>query len=175
LLRQTEIKTIAVIGTTRKGEALAKSALGAGYAVVLEDVVESRLHVVAETLRNIEPKVSARLVLATTVEEALRDADLVIEAVVDELEVKLELFTIFDKFAKPNAILASSTERLAIEDFAEMTVCPERCIGFRLALGNKVHLTCGTKTAKETVSACAAVVRQMGSEVILTAPTAERG
>ena len=163
-----EIKTIAVIGATDKGRAIVEAALRAGYGVVLEDVVEARLNEVARSLGEAAPHASARLVLAATMEDALRDADLVIEALPDELEMKLELFTIFDKFAKPEAILVSSTESLSIDDLAEMTVFPERCIGFRFAGANKVQLRRAPRTANETIAACTEIARRMGKEVALT-------
>jgi 3-hydroxyacyl-CoA dehydrogenase len=76
---------------------------------------------------------ATKLVTAHSVEQAVREADLIIEAVADELEMKLELFTIFDKFAKPAAIFASTTDSIRISDLADMTFCPECCIGMRLA------------------------------------------
>jgi 3-hydroxyacyl-CoA dehydrogenase len=156
------IETIAVIGATEKGRALAEAALRAGYSVVLEDVVDSRLHAVADSLRTLQPNISSRLILATTVENAVRHAAFIIEAVADELEMKLELFTIFDKFARPNAVLASTTESLRIDDLAAMTVCRERCIGFRLAPAGEIILTSAAKTSPDTVAACAAVAHRMG-------------
>ena len=59
-----------------------------------------------------------RLSLAHTVEDAIRDADLIIETLPDEMEMQIELFTILDKFAKPNAIFAS-TGLLSIAELAE--------------------------------------------------------
>ena len=162
---QNEIKTIAVIGATEKGRALAEAALRAGYRIVLEDVVEARLHQAARSLAELGPEIHRRLLLANTVEEALREADLVIEAVADEMEMKLELFTIFDKFAKANAILASTSESIPIQDLAEMTVCPERCMGFRLVSTCKVELRCAAKTAQETIAAFTEVAKRMGREV----------
>lgn len=162
---QNEIKTIAVIGATESGRALAEAALRAGYRIVLEDVVESRLHEAARSLAELGPEIHRRLRLANTVEDALREADLVIEAVADEMEMKLELFTIFDKFAKANAILATSSQSIPIAELGEMTVCPERCIGFRLVSTSKVELRCVAKTAQETIGACAEVARRMGREV----------
>ena len=59
------------------------------------------------------------------------EAELIIETVSDEMEMKIELFTIFDKFAKPGAIFASTTTSLRITDLAAVTFRPERCIGMR--------------------------------------------
>jgi 3-hydroxybutyryl-CoA dehydrogenase len=164
---QNEIKTIAVIGAAEKGRALTEEGLRAGYRIVLEDVIEARLQEAAGSLAELGCETRSRLAAASTVEEALRDADLVIETVADELEMKLELFTIFDKFAKPSAILASTSESIPIADLAEMTACPERCIGFRFVATNTVELRCAIKTSVETIVACGELARRMGRAVAI--------
>jgi 3-hydroxybutyryl-CoA dehydrogenase len=116
---------------------------------------------------------SARLSLAHTVEDAIRDADLIIETLPDEMEMQIELFTILDKFAKPNAIFAS-TGFLSITELAEITFCADRCIGMRFpesAEGMKVvrliQLVKGSETSQETIARCAEVARRMGREVVV--------
>jgi 3-hydroxybutyryl-CoA dehydrogenase len=164
---QNEINAIAVIGAGEKGRLLAEALLRAGYRIVLEDVMGTRLQEAASWLATLGVGADERLVLAHTPEEALRQADLVIETVADEIEMKLELFTIFDKFAKPNAILATTSESIPIADLAEMTVCPERCIGFRFVMANTVELRCAPKTSVETIVACGELARRMGKEVAI--------
>jgi 3-hydroxybutyryl-CoA dehydrogenase len=96
---------------------------------------------------------------------------LIIEAVSDEMEMKVELFTIFDKFAKPGAIFASTTSLLSITDLAALTFCPERCIGVRFFVdgphAGRLELVCGRETSEETVAACREVGRCMGKEVVI--------
>ena len=164
---KNEIKTIAVIGAGANGRLLAEALLRSGYKIVLEDVIETRLQEVASWLATLGAAADKLLVLARTVEDAVRHANLVIETVADELEMKLELFTIFDKFAKPEAILATTSEAIPIADLAEMTVCPERCIGFRFVMTNTVELRCAPKTSVETIVACAELARHMGKEVAI--------
>lgn len=109
-----------------------------------------------------------KLVEASSVEEAVRDAGLIIEAVADEEEIKLELSTMFDKFAKPGAIFASTTEVVAISDLAEMTFCPERCIGMRFDRGDgeeRMTLVIGRATSEQTISMCREIGRRMKLEV----------
>src|SRR5260370_19628156 len=71
----------------------------------------------------------ANLTTSRSVEDVCREADLLIEAVPEEMEVKLEIFTIFDKFALPGAILASNTSSLSITELAAITFRAENCIG----------------------------------------------
>src|SRR3981081_4026611 len=99
-----EIQTVAVIGAGEQGREIACAALRAGYQTILEDVSASRLQKAVDWIAGVSGDAPSNLVLARTVEEAVRNADLIIEAVAEELEMKIEMFTIFDKFAKPNAI-----------------------------------------------------------------------
>ena len=79
------------------------------------------------------------------------------------------MFTIFDKFAKPNAILASPTEELSIADLASVTFCPERCIGLRFAPRDAketaLELVRTPETSVATIAACREVGRRMRKEV----------
>jgi 3-hydroxyacyl-CoA dehydrogenase len=83
------------------------------------------------------------------------------------------MFTIFDKFAKPGAVFASSSPSLSIAELAAVTFCPERCIGMRLISSpraeNALELVCAPQTSEETVARCREVGRQMGKEVIVVA------
>jgi 3-hydroxybutyryl-CoA dehydrogenase len=111
--------------------------------------------------------VLARFSTASRADEVSRVADVLIETVPDEMEVKLEIFTIFDKFAKPGAILASNTS-LSITEIASITFRTEDCIGMRFANpGSKitrVELVRGADTSDATTAACAEMARRMGME-----------
>ena len=71
----------------------------------------------------------AQLGSAHSVEEACREADIVIEAVPEEMEIKLEIFTLLDKFAKPGAIFASNTSSLSITEMADDYLSPRKMRG----------------------------------------------
>lgn len=179
----TPIKTIAVIGAGPKGREIALAALRAGYQAILEDISSARLEEATAWIKNAQRETtgdaranasfaaSRSLHTASSVEEALRDADLIIEAVAEEMEMKIELFTIFDKFAKPQAVLASSSSAFSIADMADVTVCRERCIGLRFSPScegkNILELVRTPDTSEETVAACQEVGRRMGKEVIV--------
>lgn len=181
-----EIKIIAVIGADIVGRDIACLAALAGYRVILEDVSDDRLGKAANwILEKLESCVvcnpvpariprdaSETLVLAHTVEDAIRDADLVIETLPDEMEMQIEIFTILDKFAKPNAIFAS-TGSLSIAELAEVTFCADRCIGMRFPGSVEetkiVELIKSSETSGETIAVCTEVARRMGREVVVLA------
>src|SRR5206468_762475 len=108
---------------------------------------------------------------ANNVENAIRDADLIIEAVPEEMEMKLELFTIFDKFAKPGAIFASNTSSLSITDMSDVTVRRECCVGLHffnpVPKMKLIELVKTAFTSEETVASCHEVARRMGKEVVV--------
>jgi 3-hydroxybutyryl-CoA dehydrogenase len=178
------VQTIGVIGANTLGREIALAALLGGYRVVLEDVsremLEEGIVHIKQSLDNsvarceLEPReresVLARFSSASRVDEVCRVADMLIETVHDEMEVKLEIFTIFDKFAKPGAILASNTS-LSITEIASITFCTERCIGMRFAGRapklTRVELVLGVDTSDTTNAACADVARRMGMEVAI--------
>ena len=108
---------------------------------------------------------------AADVKDAIRDAELIIEAVPEELEMKLELFTIFDKFAKTGAVFASNTSSLSITDFTDVTVSRDRCIGMHffnpVPKMKLIELVRTPHTSEETIAICREVARRMGKEVVI--------
>ena len=180
-----EIKTIAIVGAANLGRKIAYAAALAGYHTLLEDVSPSALEQgiawIAQTFADdvtrgkipaaVRDAALARLSMAVSAEDASREADLIIEAVADEMEVKIELFTIFDKFAKPGAIFASTATSLSITEIAAVTFCPERCIGMHFMAdaqnAGRLELVKGLETSEETIAACREVGRRMSREVCL--------
>jgi 3-hydroxybutyryl-CoA dehydrogenase len=178
------VTTIAVIGADTVGRGIAFIAALAEYRTILEDVSADRLEQAAAWITIIlESRVAAgtaelaerhaaaaRLSFAHTVGDAIRDADLIIETLPDEMEMQVELFTILDKFAKPNAVFAS-TGLLSITELAEVTFCADRCIGMRFRENvektNMIELIKGSETSSETLAACAEFARRIGREVVV--------
>jgi 3-hydroxybutyryl-CoA dehydrogenase len=105
------------------------------------------------------------------VQEVCREADFLIEAVPEEMELKLELYTLFDKFAKPEAVLASNTSSLSIAEMAEMTYRPELCVGAHffnpVPKMRLIEIVRAPKTSDETVATCREVAARMGKEVVV--------
>jgi O-acetyl-ADP-ribose deacetylase len=180
-----DVETIAIVCAGPLGREIAYAAALAGYRIILEDNWPTALDEGAAWIKNalneeiqrgrIDQETRdialGRLTTAPSPEAASREADLIVETAVDELEVKLELFTIFDKFAKPGAIFASTTSSLSITDIAGITFCPERCVGMRFsnsAPGNRLlKLVRGQDTSEETVAACREVGRRMGMRIVV--------
>jgi 3-hydroxybutyryl-CoA dehydrogenase len=134
-----ELKTVAVIGAGRMGRVLALLSARAGFHTVLEDVLPSNLRKAAFTLDALHAKDSGScptLTFAGSVEEAARQADLILDSVPDELESKLEIFSLLDRMAPPRSILLTPTTALSIADLASCTYRPERCVGFSIEGGD---------------------------------------
>jgi len=184
------IETIGVIGANAVGREIALAALLGGYRVILEDVssetlqkgiayVEQSLHerVSQHALSRQERDLAlARFSTGSRIDEVCRVADMLVETVPDEMEVKLEIFTIFDKFAKPGAILASNTS-LSITEIASITFRTEDCIGMRFANGTpritRVEVVRGADTSDATIAVCSEAARRMGMEAAIICESAQ--
>jgi 3-hydroxybutyryl-CoA dehydrogenase len=123
------VRTVAVIGAGAAGRAFALRCAGAGFAVALEDVMPEKLRRAQDDYSSLAGEGSLRV--ATTVEDAVHDADLAIDFVPDELESKLEIFSLLDRMAPPRTILCTPTQTLSITDLASCTYRPEICVGLR--------------------------------------------
>jgi 3-hydroxybutyryl-CoA dehydrogenase len=180
-----EIKTIGVIGAGTMGRGIACAAAFGGYRTVLEDVSPEMLEqgsaYISQALEEgvargkVTPeekiKALANLTTSRSVEDLCREADLLIEAVPEEMEVKLEIFTIFDKFAKPDAIMASNTSSLSITEMASITFRAENCIGMHffnpVPKMKLLEIVRALETSEATLQACVEVGRRMGKEVVV--------
>ena len=130
-----EIRTVAVIGAGVAGRSFALACAGAGFHVVLEDVMPANLRKAeadfAECADLTERGTAGRLQLASTVEDAVREADVAVDFVPDELESKLEIFSMIDRMAPPKTILCTPSYALSITDLASCVYRPERCVAVR--------------------------------------------
>jgi 3-hydroxyacyl-CoA dehydrogenase len=168
------ISTIGVIGAGPTGRAVAALAAQAGYRTILEAVSQEFLDDAIADIRDniLEPqqrdRAFANLVTSRSIEDVCREADLLIESAQEELEVKLEIFTLFDKFAKPAAILASTSELIAITDLSEITFRGENCVGLRFTNPHQrsgpLEIIRTAETSDATVAACLEVGKRMGRE-----------
>jgi 3-hydroxybutyryl-CoA dehydrogenase len=171
--------TVAIIGAGPLGRWLALAAARAGFRVLLEDVMPNNLHHAQEYLRlELGPEAlgglsGAGIAFVSTIEEAVREADLVIDCVPDELESKLEIFWLLDRMAPPRSVLATPTMRLSIADLANCTYRPAQCIAIAAeasaltgkpaaGAGAEILLRTTSKTAPETVALLERFWRQLG-------------
>jgi 3-hydroxybutyryl-CoA dehydrogenase len=120
---------VAIIGAGPLGRWLARAVARAGYTVLLEDVMPSNLHHAQEYLRQqLGPAALPNVMFASTIEQAVREADLAIDCVPDELESKLEIFCLLDRMAPPRTVLVTPTKRLSIADLASCTYRADKCV-----------------------------------------------
>jgi 3-hydroxybutyryl-CoA dehydrogenase len=180
-----EIYTVAVIGAGIIGRGIAQMAALGGYRTILEDILPASLRRAKSEIRdNLEESIAlgeisrpdadaamARLEYASSVEHAAREADVVIEAVPEELESKIEIFTLLDKICKPHTILVSNTSSLSVTEIASVTYRACRIAGMHFL--NPVHkmkslrVVRTMETDDETVAVCAEIGRRMGKEVVV--------
>ena len=179
------VQTIAVIGAGIMGRGIAHAAALGGYRTILEDLLPNALRRAGTEIRaNLDKavelnKVTAadadaafqRLEYAGSVEEAAREADLVIEAVPEEMESKIEIFTLLDKICRPTTILASNTSSLSVTEIASVTYRAKKCLGMHFF--NPVHkmklleVVRALETDEETLATAVEVGKRMGKEVVV--------
>jgi 3-hydroxybutyryl-CoA dehydrogenase len=126
------IDRVAVIGAGVAGRSFALACAAAGFHVVLEDVMPANLRRAQQEYADLSAgAVAGRLDLALTVEDAVREADVAVDFVPDELESKLEIFSMIDRMAPPKTILCTPSYALSITDLASCVYRPERCVAVR--------------------------------------------
>jgi 3-hydroxybutyryl-CoA dehydrogenase len=175
-----EIRVVAVISAGALGRGIAHVAALGGYRTILEDILPASLRSAENEIREILDqavaggKLSAgdassalqRLEYAGSVEEAARQADLVIEAVPDEVDSKLEIVTLLDKICRPHTILACNSSALSVSEIASVTYRPATLLGMRfrhpVVEMKMLEIVRGRETSDQTAAACAEVVRRMG-------------
>lgn len=149
------MQTIAIIGAGVQGRAFALACARAGLRVVLEDVLPEKLRRAADEFQG-----EGVLEFASTVEDAVREADFAIDFVPDELESKLEMVCMIDRMAPPKTILLIQTYALDVDDLASCTYRAERAVGVNLRDGFAVRP--GTKTTAETLKQVETLTAQLG-------------
>jgi 3-hydroxybutyryl-CoA dehydrogenase len=180
-----EVNTVAVIGAGTMGRGIAYAAALGGYRTILEDLLPNALRRAESEIRaNLDQAAElgkiasteadaafARLEYAGTVEEAARQADLVIEAVPEEMESKIEIFTLLDKICRPTTILASNTSSLSITEIASVTYRAKKILGMHFF--NPVHkmklleVVRALETDDDTLATAVQVGKRMGKEVVV--------
>ena len=181
----SSVQTITVIGAGIMGRGIAHAAALGGYRTILEDLLPATLRKAETEIRaNLDKAVELnkvtsadadaafrRLEYAGSVEEAAREADLVIEAVPEEMESKIEIFTLLDKICRPTTILASNTSSLSVTEIASVTYRAKKCLGMHFF--NPVHkmklleIVRALETDDDTLATAVEVGKRMGKEVVV--------
>jgi len=180
-----DIKTIGVVGAGTMGSGIAQVAAAAGFNVVLRDISEAALE---RGFRIIERSLGKLVNKGKITEEAskeilgrirktldlqdMREADMVIEAAFEKMEVKKELFGELDKICRPEVILASNTSSLSITEIASSTSRPHKVVGMHffnpVPVLPLVEIVQGLTTSEDTVELAYQVAKKLGKSPIKT-------
>lgn len=177
-------RKLAVIGAGLMGSGIAQVSAQAGWEVVLRDVTDEALargrsgieasyakFVAKEKLGEQEAADALARITTTTDLDAVADADVVVEAVFEKLDVKQEIFRALDKLTKDEAVLASNTSAIPITKIAAVTSRPEQVVGAHffspVPMMKLCELVRGLKTSDETLAATREFAESVGKTCIV--------
>jgi len=168
-MKVEDIKKVAVMGAGDMGHGIAEVALLAGYKVALRDIeqrfVDKGLSRIKESLDKLTQKqkitadsqkaMLANITTFVDIAEAVKDADFIVEAVPEIMDLKKQVFQALDKAAPKHTVMASNTSNMSITEIAAATSRPEQVVGFHFfnpaVLMKLVEVTKGAKTSEETM------------------------
>ncbi|NMC68922.1 MAG: 3-hydroxyacyl-CoA dehydrogenase family protein [Myxococcales bacterium] len=180
-----DVRKIAVLGAGAMGSGIAQVAACSGFAVELMDLEREMLErSLAKVRHDFERGVCSgklseraaaealsRISTTTSIAEACRQADLVIESVPENLDLKKSVFGAADAAAPPHAVLASNTAQLSVTAMGAATGRPDRVVGMHWfnppATMRLIEVARGVFTSDETVAVVRAVAERMGKTVIV--------
>lgn len=183
-MNQKVVKTIMVIGAGQMGAGIAQVCAASGYVVMLHDANREALEkgiqgIEARLVKNVEKgrlseteknATLARLTKATNL-SAAKDADLVIEAIIENMEVKAAVFKELDEITPPHTILASNTSSLPITEIAAVTKRPDRVIGMHfmnpVPVMQLVEVIRGLQTSDETFEVISETAKALNKTAVL--------
>jgi 3-hydroxybutyryl-CoA dehydrogenase len=178
-----EIRKVGVVGLGTMGAGIAQVSVQAGFDTVGREVSDElgergRATIVRYLVRGVEKgrlseaerdEALGRLTLTTDLGE-LADCDLVIEAALEELELKRKLFAELDGVTRPDAVLATNTSALSVSDIAEVTKHPERVVGMHFfnpaPVLPLVEIVRGRESSDEAVDAAYTWAEQAGKRPV---------
>jgi 3-hydroxybutyryl-CoA dehydrogenase len=177
------IQTIGVVGAGSMGSGIANLAAMNGFTVILCDIEDSYLENAIKRIGKFMDKSVARgkmtenqkqetlgRIQTTTLLEEMKDADVVIEAVLEDLNLKKEVFSALDQIVRESVILATNTSSMSITEIAAATQHPERVAGMHFfnpaQLMKLVEVVRGYQTSDETVEELKALSKQLTKEPV---------
>lgn len=179
-----EIQKIVVIGAGQMGHGIAQVAAQSGFSVTLVDVNDETVKKGMDSIqKNLGRSVCKgrmtkeekhgileRLQLSTDLASAASNADIVIEAIVEKMDVKATIFRQLDEVCPPEAILASNTSSLPITEIAAFTKRPEQVIGMHfmnpVPVMKLVEVIRGLATSDHVYAAVKALAEKMGKSPV---------
>jgi 3-hydroxybutyryl-CoA dehydrogenase len=177
-------RKLAVIGAGLMGSGIAQVSAQAGWEVVLRDVTDAALargregikasygkFVSKGKLEAADADAALARITTTTDLDAVADADVVVEAVFEKLEVKHEIFRALDKLVRDDAVLASNTSAIPITKIAAVTERPERVVGAHffspVPMMRLCELVRGYKTSDETLATAREFAESVGKTCVV--------
>ena len=177
------IQKIAVLGAGQMGNGIAQVAACAGYSVVMIDIKQEYLEaglaaiekslarlVAKERMTQTDADEALALVSVSTEKSAAADADLVVEAIPEIPELKFSVFAELDAICKPEAILASNTSSISINEIAAATNRPDKVIGMHfmnpVPIMRLVEIINGSETSKAVTDAVVEASERMGKTAL---------
>jgi len=179
------VKKICVLGAGLMGNGIAQVCAQAGYTISMRDIeqrfIDSGMSTIKKNLgRSVEKqKISqndmdatlGRISTTLDVKEAVKDADLIIEAAPEIIELKKDILKELDEICPANIIFASNTSGLSISEMAAVTKKPEKCIGMHffnpVPVMRLLEIIKGINTSDETLSVVVELGRKIGKEPIV--------
>jgi 3-hydroxybutyryl-CoA dehydrogenase len=176
---------VAVIGAGTMGHGIAQVAAAAGCAVTLTDTTRALAEAgIARVRENLHGGVArgkvtaeerdaalARLAPSDSLADAVRTADIVVEAVPERIELKAAVFAEVERHARADAVLATNTSSLSVSDLQQRAATPARVIGLHffnpVHINKLVEVVKGRETASETLESALAFVRRLGKEPVV--------
>ena len=178
-----DIKTIGVVGAGSMGNGIAQVSAMMGYNVIMNDVEDKFLQV---AIKNIDKFMSKSVekgkmteeakaaalgrIKSTTKIEDLKDADFVVEAVFENMELKKKVFKQLDEITRKDVIISSNTSSMSIAELAKATGKPDKVVGMHffnpVPLMRLVEVVRGYYTSDETVATGMELARKLGKEPI---------
>ncbi|SDS73353.1 3-hydroxyacyl-CoA dehydrogenase [Halopseudomonas xinjiangensis] len=178
------IKHVGVIGAGTMGRGIVMNFINAGYPVTWLDVNGEMLDKGVDEIRNVykrsvaqqrfdEAEAKARVDRVSTTQDYndLNDMDLVVEAVYENMDLKKKIFGDLDKAVKQDAILATNTSYLDIDEIASATQRPSQVLGLHFFspahIMKLLEVVRGKATAQDVMDTCLAVGKKIGKEAVL--------
>lgn len=173
-----------VVGSGLMGSGIAQVAATAGYTVTLQDISDEQLEraqkeiesslsrlVRKERLSDEDKSAALSRISTTTDLEAAKEADVVVEAILERVEAKQDVFRTLDEICRPDAVLATNTSALPITQIASVTKRPERVVGTHFFSPVPMMQLCevvrGYKTDDETVRRAVAFAEDLGKTCVV--------
>jgi len=179
-MRIEDVRNIAVIGSGIMGAGIAQVCAAAGYRVAMRDIGEVYLQKGMEAIRSSLKKgvergkltqeqaeaALARIRVTLNLAEAVKEADVVIEAVPENIELKKQVFKELDEFSPEDAILATNTSSFSITEIASATKRPDRVVGMHffnpVRTMNLVEVISGSSTSDQTTQLVRGLATKLG-------------